>query len=217
MIGNHRVAGIALAFTICFALAACGEDESTDTTGAGGDGSGASGSGGSGGSATGGSGVGGGGQLGCATNPSLCSPNQQCCVGVPYPDEGICQAMCDMFSDRAIKHAIIPVDGDAVLDRLASIDVSRWRYDADPSVEHIGPMAQDFRAAFGVGESERHIATVDANGVTMAAVQALHRRVEALRKRSDARDEESARLRAEVASLHASLLTCPKRDPDATR
>jgi hypothetical protein len=32
----------------------------------------------------------------------------------------------------------------------------------DPSVRHMGPMAQDFAAAFGVGEDDTHIATIEA-------------------------------------------------------
>jgi hypothetical protein len=35
-------------------------------------------------------------------------------------------------------------------------------------------MAQDFYAAFGVGEDDRHISTVDADGVALAAIQGLY-------------------------------------------
>ena len=45
----------------------------------------------------------------------------------------------------------------------------------DKQYRHMGPMAQDFRAAFGLGEDERHISTVDADGVALAAIQGLHR------------------------------------------
>ena len=47
-------------------------------------------------------------------------------------------------------------------------------------MRHLGPMAQDFKAAFGLGESDKMINIVDANGVLMVAVQALYRRVQAL-------------------------------------
>jgi hypothetical protein len=40
--------------------------------------------------------------------------------------------------------------------------------------------SQDFREAFGLGESDRNISTVDALGVCMAAIQALAARVEVL-------------------------------------
>lgn len=38
-------------------------------------------------------------------------------------------------------------------------------------------MAQDFAAAFGLGSTDRRINMVDANGVCMASIQALHRRL----------------------------------------
>ncbi|HEY0548440.1 MAG TPA: hypothetical protein VGF13_02495 [Verrucomicrobiae bacterium] len=46
------------------------------------------------------------------------------------------------------------------------------------SVRHIGPMAQDFRSAFAVGENDRTITTVDADGVALAAIQGLNQKVE---------------------------------------
>ncbi|MBK8128134.1 MAG: hypothetical protein IPK53_04070 [bacterium] len=43
----------------------------------------------------------------------------------------------------------------------------------DDGIRHIGPMAQDFYAAFGIGESDTTITTIDADGVLFAAVQEL--------------------------------------------
>lgn len=91
-------------------------------------------------------------------------------------------------SDRAQKQDFAPVDGDEVLKKLADLRVESWSYRNDPAVRHIGPMAQDFRATFNVGKDDKSIAQVDANGVTIAALQALHRRVQAL-------EEENRRLR----------------------
>jgi hypothetical protein len=39
-------------------------------------------------------------------------------------------------------------------------------------------MAQDFHEAFGVGRDERHITTVDADGVALAAIQGLNEKVD---------------------------------------
>ncbi|MFD4179612.1 tail fiber domain-containing protein [Rhodococcus sp. NPDC058514] len=72
----------------------------------------------------------------------------------------------------------IPAGADEVLQRLAEMPLSVWTYGFDhPSVRHMGPMAQDFAAAFGLGSTDQRIAAVDANGVCMVAVQALHRRL----------------------------------------
>lgn len=79
------------------------------------------------------------------------------------------------LSDRAAKDDLQPVDGRSVLDKLARMPLSTWRYKAQASgVRHLGPMAQDFSAAFGVGEDDRHISSVDADGVTLAAIQGLN-------------------------------------------
>lgn len=70
----------------------------------------------------------------------------------------------------------------ALLDELAALPVSTWRYKwDDPDVRHLGPMAQDFAAAFGLGENERWIETTDADGVNMVAIQEVTRRLRALR------------------------------------
>jgi hypothetical protein len=73
------------------------------------------------------------------------------------------------------------VSGPEVLEKLADLPISTWNYRGDdPSVRHMGPMAQDFFAAFGLGEDDRTINMLDANGVVMVALQALYRRVQDL-------------------------------------
>jgi hypothetical protein len=82
-------------------------------------------------------------------------------------------------SDRDAKEGFNPVDGQQVLDGIAELPITYWDYKAEgPSVKHIGPTGQDFQAAFGLGEDGKHIATVDADGVALAAIQALNQRVE---------------------------------------
>ena len=84
-----------------------------------------------------------------------------------------------------------PVDGYEILEKLAALPISTWNYTSDPpSVRHLGPMAQDFMAAFGLGDDDKVIHHVDANGVMMVAIQALYRKV--------------ADLEAEVARLSAA-------------
>ncbi|EID79766.1 hypothetical protein MLGJGCBP_05026 [Rhodococcus sp. T7] len=71
-----------------------------------------------------------------------------------------------------------PVGVNEVLERVVALPVSIWTYGFDHhSVRHMGPMAQDFAAAFGLGSTDRRINMVDANGVCMASIQALHRRL----------------------------------------
>ena len=52
---------------------------------------------------------------------------------------------------------------------------------ANTDIRHIGLMAQDFHAAFGgLGVGDKHISTVDADGVAFAAIQGLYRKVKTL-------------------------------------
>ncbi len=73
-----------------------------------------------------------------------------------------------------------PFDGQQVLDTLATLEISTWSYEWEPTIRHLGPMSQDFMAAFGLGADERKIDLLDANGVNMVAIQALVRRLQAL-------------------------------------
>jgi hypothetical protein len=99
------------------------------------------------------------------------------------------------FSDRRFKDYVRTVDGRRVLRKLAAMPISTWNWKSqDPGIRHMGPMAQDFRAAFGLGESETHISTVDADGVALAAIQGLHAE---LRER----DARVARQNAKITSL----------------
>jgi hypothetical protein len=77
----------------------------------------------------------------------------------------------------------LPTGTRDVLERIVELPLSVWTYGFDhPTVRHMGPMAQDFAAAFGLGHTPRRIDTVDAIGVCLAGIQALHQRIEALEK-----------------------------------
>jgi len=81
-------------------------------------------------------------------------------------------------SDRNLKENFAPVSPREVLEKVAALPISRWNFIGDPATPHAGPMAQDFHAAFGLGTDERHIATVDADGVALAAIQGLNQKLE---------------------------------------
>ena len=101
-----------------------------------------------------------------------------------------------------------------MLDKVSNLPISEWSYVSEHGVRHVGPMAQDFYAAFNVGEDDRHITSIDEDGVALAAIKALHRQVLALRSNLAARDvsvatmqrnevANAARLRAVSAQLDA--------------
>src|SRR5262249_12598571 len=99
------------------------------------------------------------------------------------------------LSDRNLKANFAAVDGRDVLQRLVALPVSTWNYQAEgEAIRHIGPTAQDFKAAFNLGEDETTISTVDEQGVALAAIQGLYAELRQW-------DAQNAALAARVATL----------------
>jgi uncharacterized small protein (DUF1192 family) len=100
-------------------------------------------------------------------------------------------------SDRNLKENLTLVDGSKVLAQLSALPVYTWSAKGgDPSVRHIGPTAQDFYAAFGLGHDDTTISTIDLDGVALAAIQGLYGLVQE-------KDAEIAAMEAEIAALKA--------------
>ncbi|HEX8514904.1 MAG TPA: tail fiber domain-containing protein, partial [Bacteroidia bacterium] len=92
-------------------------------------------------------------------------------MGVTLPAGGGSWAS---ISDKNKKNNFRKVNTSDVLNKIATLEITTWNYKTqDPSIRHIGPMAQDFYALFGLGENETSISTVDIDGINMAAIQAL--------------------------------------------
>jgi Chaperone of endosialidase len=87
-------------------------------------------------------------------------------------------------SDRDSKTGIAAVEPEAVLAKVAALPIATWRYKTAPAV-HVGPMAQDFAAAFGLGADDKHIAPGDMAGISLAAIQALKAENDLLRHELD--------------------------------
>lgn len=105
-------------------------------------------------------------------------------------------------SDRNKKEDFRDEDGEAVLQKLAALPIQSWSYRSQASsVRHLGPMAQDFYAAFGLGESDTTITTTDIGGVNMLAIQALEKRTRDLQEQLNAKDREIETLRRELDAV----------------
>jgi len=103
------------------------------------------------------------------------------------------------LSDRNAKANFVPVNSQEVLAKVAAMPLSTWNYKTqDAKIRHMGPMAQDLYQAFGLGEDEKHINTVDADGVALAAIQGLA-------QQNQAQQAEIAALKARLAVLEAQL------------
>lgn len=111
-------------------------------------------------------------------------------------------------SDRNKKEHFKREDGGFILGQLAGLEITSWNYKSqDQSIRHIGPMAQDFYKAFGFGESDTTITTIDIDGVSLLAIKELAIKTEQL-KRKAAEVEE---LKAKVERLEKERKQLEKR------
>ena len=88
----------------------------------------------------------------------------------------------NFVSDREQKEGFEDVDVAAVLEKVAALPLSWWRY-IGYDVKHIGPMAQDFHAAFDLGRDEKGLDGADLDGVALAAIQGLYQENQDLKAR----------------------------------
>jgi hypothetical protein len=95
-------------------------------------------------------------------------------------------------SDRALKENLVLAEPQQALQQLAKVPVYYWNAKGG-GARHIGPMAQDFAAAFAVGENNISLATIDLDGVALASIQGLY--------------AENQELKAQVEDLEARLTT----------
>jgi hypothetical protein len=100
-------------------------------------------------------------------------------------------------SDQTRKTNITRVNGSDILGKVLSLPISTWAYKESSDILHLGPMAQDFHAAFGLGEKPTTIATIDTSGVALASIQALYELIQQ-------RDVEIRELRERLESLEKS-------------
>jgi trimeric autotransporter adhesin len=117
-----------------------------------------------------------------------------------------------LTSDRNAKDNFTALDSQAILAKVARLPVTEWNYKDDGADQkHIGPMAQDFHAAFGLnGADDKHISVVDEGGVALAAIQGLNQKLDASTVNSDVRiqklEAENTVLKRRLEALEKVIL-----------
>jgi trimeric autotransporter adhesin len=114
-------------------------------------------------------------------------------------------ASFNIGSDRAVKTAITSINPRTVLNKVLAMPITSWAYKTDSTTRHIGPMAQDFHKAFGLGGSDKSIATVDADGVALAAIQGLHQLVKDKDAKIGALEKLNATMQKKLAAIEKRL------------
>ena len=146
---------------------------------------------------------------GAPSNSVYIEANGDVGIGTPFPAERLhvtgnvlVEGNVTEHSDVNAKENFTPVDGRDVLARLAELPITAWSFKADDaSVRHMGPMAQDFYAAFGLGRDERYIAPLDTNGVALAGVQELYQMVQEQDAQIAQLQQQNADLQERVEAL----------------
>jgi hypothetical protein len=143
---------------------------------------------------------------GCNLDDAWTSPGAVLAVDGELDLGGNAYGLCwNGLSDRNEKQNFKPVDVDQVLEKVAGLPITQWNYKKDKHTPHMGPMAQDFYAAFTLGADDKHISMVDEGGVALAAIQGLNQKLEASLKERDARVDELEKTVRELKSLLPKL------------
>ena len=109
-------------------------------------------------------------------------------------------------SSRTVKRDFATVDGREVLDRVRELPIASWNYKFDdPSIRHLGPVAEDFHGAFALGASERQISSLDTSGVALAAIQGLSELVDEKDARISRLEKANEEMAARLEALEKAL------------
>jgi hypothetical protein len=102
-------------------------------------------------------------------------------------------------ADSAHEEDFHAVDEREVLRRLVDMPVFNFRMkkQGDPSERLLGPTAQDFKSAFGLGQGDTTINTGNAQGVALAAIKGLYAELQDRDARIAALEESNANFAAD--------------------
>jgi hypothetical protein len=108
-------------------------------------------------------------------------------------------------SDRNAKTDIAEIDHRETLRNVTQLPVTSWEYTHDPNRRYVGPMAQEFHTAFGLGHDDKHIGTLDTDGVALSALKGLIAELRERQERSAAQARRLAELEAELQTLREEV------------
>ena len=133
-------------------------------------------------------------------------------VGNITTDGNVIAQGVTLSSDRNVKENFASLDAQTILEKVAALPLTEWNYKTDDAEQkHIGPMAQDFHAAFGLnGGDDKHISVVDEGGVALAAIQGLNQKldekdleIQTLKQQNDSLGQRLNELEATVKQFTA--------------
>jgi hypothetical protein len=120
-------------------------------------------------------------------------------------------------SSRDIKENFTPVSPQDILQRVIQMPLTAWNLKQVPNERHIGPIAEDWWALFGLGMDDKHVSVNDVGGVALAAIKGLHQEVlekdatiAQLRQTVDRLQQANDAMSARVAAIEQTLKKHPQ-------
>ena len=104
-------------------------------------------------------------------------------------------------SSRTFKEKFQPVNTDIILQKIGNLNITRWQYKDSDEGQHLGPVAEEFYDAFGLGHDEKYISTTDASGVALAAIKAIYHRLQEIEKQYESLLYENRKLTRQINKL----------------
>ena len=110
-----------------------------------------------------------------------------------------------LTSSRASKTDFAPLDERDVLERLASLEISQWRYkhESEDTV-HFGPVAEEFHETFGLSDG-KHLNMIDTNGIAFAAIKALNKQNQDLYRKNQTLENQNLNLEKRLEKIEAAM------------
>ena len=107
-------------------------------------------------------------------------------------------------SSRDLKENFESLDHRQILAKVAALPLTRWNYKGHEQ-KHIGPMAQDFHAAFGLGGSEITIDGGDLHGIALVAIQGLYQELQDAKAQNVALEKRLAQMEKQMQAVSYQL------------
>ncbi len=115
-------------------------------------------------------------------------------------------------SDRNLKQDFKAITPSQILEKVAQLPVSEWSYKVDPTIRHVGPVAQDFYSTFNIGTDDKHIAPIDEGGVALAAIQGLNQKLDQTRAENAELKRENDTLAKQLANLATAVKSLQQKN-----
>ena len=115
-------------------------------------------------------------------------------------------AAWSISGDETLKQNTKPMDQEDVLQKVVALPIQSWNLATqDPSIRHVGPTSQDFYNAFQLGDDQKKITTSDLDGIALAAIQGLYKKLQTKSRELEEQSLQIQELRQRLMELEKQI------------